>query len=164
RGPRRRSIGVAMRRLNYIRALAELGAVALLTTGCLSSGSSSGSSGSAPSGQVKGSTVTLWTSVDLPVMNGLKAGLEPLAQAAGVTVNWQKVDNINQVIMTKIQANDTPDIAMIPQPGVVADIVTRGKATPLDDVLDMNALKASMMPGTVEAGTVNGKFYGLLVS
>ena len=26
--------------------------------------------------------------------------------------------------MTKIQANDTPDIAFIPQPGVVADIVS----------------------------------------
>ena len=31
--------------------------------------------------------------------------------------------------MTKIQANDTPDIAFIPQPGVVADIVKRDKAT-----------------------------------
>ena len=79
-------------------------------------------------------------------------------------MNWQKVDNINQVIMTKIQANDVPDIAMIPQPGVVADIVKRNKATALDNVLDMNALKSSMLPGTLEAGTVNGKLYGLLVS
>jgi alpha-glucoside transport system substrate-binding protein len=53
---------------------------------------------------------------------------------------------------------------MIPQPGVVADIVNRGKATPLDGVLDVNALKSSMIPGTLEAGTVNGKLYGLLVS
>jgi alpha-glucoside transport system substrate-binding protein len=133
------------------------------TTACLSSGASS-SGGSAPSGSVKGSTVTVWTSLDLPVMNGLKAGMAPLAQAAGVTVNWQKVDNINQVIMTKIQAKDTPDIAFIPQPGVVADIVNRGAATPLDDVLDLNALKTSMIPGTLESGTVNGKLYGLLVS
>jgi len=153
-----------MRRPNLIKAVVTAGAVAVLTTGCLSSGASSGGSAAAPSGQVKGSTVTVWASVDLPVMNGLKAGMAPLAQAAGVTVNWQKVDNINQVIMTKIQANDTPDIAMIPQPGVVADIVNRGAATPLDDVVDMNALKSSMIPGTLEAGTVNGKLYGLLVS
>jgi alpha-glucoside transport system substrate-binding protein len=97
-------------------------------------------------------------------MEGLKAGMAPLAQAAGVTVDWQKVDNINQLIMTKIQANQTPDIAMIPQPGVVADIVNRGKATALEDVVDVNALKSSMLPGTLEAGTVNGKLYGLLVS
>ena len=72
----------------------------------------------------------------------------------------QKVDNINQLIMTKIQANDTPDIALIPQPGVVADIVKRGAAKPLDDVVDMDALKSDMMPGTLDAGTVDGKLYG----
>ena len=53
---------------------------------------------------------------------------------------------------------------MIPQPGVVADIANRDKATALDNVVDMNALKSSMVPGTLEAGTVNGKLYGLLVS
>ena len=54
--------------------------------------------------------------------------------------------------MTKIQAGDPPDIALIPQPGVVADIVKRGEAIPLDDVLDMDALESSMIPGTLEAG------------
>src|SRR3954447_3077891 len=152
-----------MRGPTLIRAFAAVGVTAVLTSACLSSGSSS-SSGAAPSGNVSGSTVTVWTSVDKPVMEGLKAGLAPLAQAKGITVNWNKVDNINQVIMAKIQANDTPDIAMIPQPGVVKDIVARNKATALDDKLDMNALKSSMLPGTLEAGTVNGKLYGLLVS
>ena len=52
-----------------------------------------------------------------------------MAKGDGITVDWQKVDNINQLIMTKIQANDTPDIALIPQPGVVADIVRRGAAS-----------------------------------
>ena len=86
------------------------------------------------------------------------------AKAEGITVDMQKVDNINQLIMTKIQANDTPDIAMIPQPGVVGDIVNRGKAQPLDDVVDMGKLQSTMTPGTLEAGTFDGKLYGLLVS
>ena len=65
-------------------------------------------------------TVTIWSSVDQPVQDGLLKALE--AKSAGgddITVDWQKVENINQLIMTKIQANDTPDIAFIPQPGVV---------------------------------------------
>ena len=67
--------------------------------------------------------------------------------------------------MTKIQANDTPDIAFIPQPGVVARHRQRVDATkPLDDVVDMSALKTSMVPGTLEAGTIDGKLYGLLVT
>jgi alpha-glucoside transport system substrate-binding protein len=155
-----------MRRHALFSSVALLGVVALATSGCLNSGDSgnSGGGGGKASGEVKGSTVTIWTSVDQPVLDGLKAAMAPKAAALGMTVNWSKVDNINQLIMTKIQANDTPDIAMIPQPGVVNDIVTRGKATPLDDVVDMSALKASMIPGTLESGTVNGKLYGLLVS
>jgi len=153
-----------MRVPGRIKVFAALGVTMALTSACLSSGSSSSGGGGKPEGEVKGSTVTIWASMDKPVIDGLKAGLAPLAQAAGVTVNWQRVDNINQVIMTKIQAGDVPDIAMIPQPGVVADIVNRGKATALDDVVDVNALKSSMLPGTLDAGTVNGKLYGLLVS
>lgn len=109
-------------------------------------------------------SVTIWSSIDQPVQDGLNKVLTEKAKAEGITIKWQKVENINQLIMQKIQANDTPDIALIPQPGVVADIVKRGKAFPLDDVLDMDALKGSMTPGTLEAGTVDGKLYGLLAS
>jgi hypothetical protein len=153
-----------MRGPTLIKAAAAVGVTMLMTSACLSSGSGGGGGGSAPSGSVQGSKVTIWASMDQPVIDGLKAGLAPQAQSQGITVTWNKVDNINQVIMTKIQANDTPDIAFIPQPGVVADIVNRGKATPLDDVVDMSTLKSSMLAGTLDAGTVNGKLYGLLVS
>ncbi|MFI7586533.1 ABC transporter substrate-binding protein [Spongisporangium articulatum] len=152
-----------MRRPSLLMSVAAVGVAALATSACLSSGSSGGGSGSA-TGEVKGSTVTIWTSVDQPVLDGLEAAMKPKADALGMTVKWSKVDNINQLIMTKIQANDTPDIALIPQPGVVADIVNRGKATALDDVVDKSALQSSMIPGTLESGTVNGKLYGLLVS
>ncbi len=66
--------------------------------------------------------------------------------------------------MTSIQANKSPDIALIPQPGVVAAIVKRNKGTALDNIVDMSALKNSMTAGTLDAGTINGKLYGLLVS
>jgi alpha-glucoside transport system substrate-binding protein len=108
--------------------------------------------------------VSVWMSVDPLVFAGLKKQIVAEAKAKGITADVQKVDNINQLIMTKIQANDTPDIALIPQPGVVADMVKRNAAKPLDDVLDMNALKSDMVPGTLEAGTVDGKLYGVLVS
>jgi ABC-type glycerol-3-phosphate transport system substrate-binding protein len=109
-------------------------------------------------------TVTIWSSVDQPVQDGLLKSLESKLEGEGITVDWQKVENINQLIMTKIQANDTPDIAFIPQPGVVKDIVSRGAAQPLDDVVDVGALEGNMVPGTLEAGTVDDQLYGLLVS
>jgi len=109
-------------------------------------------------------TVTVWTSVDQPVIDGFTKVLVPEAKKQGITVNLKKVNNINQLVMTSIQANKAPDIAMIPQPGVVGDIVKRNKATALDGILDTASLKSSMTAGTLEAGTVGGKLYGLLVS
>jgi alpha-glucoside transport system substrate-binding protein len=135
-------------------AAAASGVLVLTAAGCGDDGGSGSDS----------KTVTIWTSVDQPVLDGLKKAMEPKAKEAGITVKWSKVENINQLIMTKIQANDTPDIAMIPQPGVVADIVDRGAAQPLDDVVDMAALESSMVPGTLDAGTVDDKLYGLLTS
>jgi alpha-glucoside transport system substrate-binding protein len=131
-------------------------AATALVAGC---GSDSGSGGNSK-------TVTIWSSVDQPVQDGLKKALEAKIKAGGddITIKWQKVENINQLIITKIQSGDTPDIALVPQPGVVSQMHELDAIKPLDDAVDMDALKSSMMPGTLESGTVDGKLYGLLVS
>jgi alpha-glucoside transport system substrate-binding protein len=139
------------------RAAVAVAAVASMSVSLAACGGDGGSASDSKE-------VTIWASVDQPVLDGLEKALAPKAKEAGITVKWSKVENINQLIMTKIQANDTPDIAFIPQPGVVADIVDRGAAQPLDDVVDPGALESSMVPGTLEAGTVDDQLYGLLVS
>src|SRR5688500_9349383 len=112
------------------RAAVAVAAVASMSMSLAACGGGGGDSAS------DSKEVTIWASVDQPVLDGLEKALAPMAEEAGITVKWSKVENINQLIMTKIQANDTPDIAFIPQPGVVADIVDRGAAQPLDDVVD----------------------------
>ena len=118
----------------------------------------------AASGAKDDKKVTIWSSIDQPVQDGLQKDLAAKLAADGITVDWQKVEDINKLIMQKIQAKDTPDIVLIPQPGVVGDMVKLGAGLPLDGVLDMAKVKASMVPGTLETGTINGKLYGLLVS
>jgi alpha-glucoside transport system substrate-binding protein len=138
-------------------ALVATAAVLLASTGLAACGGGGSSSSSSK-------TVTVWTSVDQPVVDGFNKVLGAEAKKQGITVNIKKVNDINTLIMTSIQANKSPDIAMIPQPGVVADVVKRNKGTALDKIVDMNTLKSSMTAGTLDAGTVNGKLYGLLVS
>ena len=77
-----------------------------------------------------GDTVTIWSSIDKPVQDGLLKSLEAKVEGDGITVDWKKVENINQLIMTKIQAGDTPDIAFIPQPGVVKDMAASTRSRP----------------------------------
>ena len=135
---------------------ATIAALSLLTTGCLGEGSGGGGGGD--------DTVTIWTSMDQPVVDGLKTTLEEKASEADITVKWERVTGIDKLIMTKLQAGDKPDIAVLPQPGVVANVVKRDGAFPLDDVLDMGALEESMFPGVVDAGMVDDQYYGLQVN
>jgi alpha-glucoside transport system substrate-binding protein len=137
-----------------MKTVAALAAAALVLTSCGGGGSSSSSSDS--------KTVTLWSSLDAPVQAGLQKALEAKVKADGITIKWETVKDINTLIMTKITAGDTPDIAFIPQPGVVKDIVGQGAAYPLDFLDSTNT--DTMVPGTLDAGSVDGKNYGLLVS
>ncbi len=139
-------------------------AAALLTAACSSGTTTTKASDSAGTAPGKQTTVNVWASVDQPVMDGLQAASDELTAGTDIKIKWQSVSDINTVVMTKIGASDAPDIALIPQPGVVADMVKRGGAFPEDAALDMTALKASMVPGTLDAGTVDGKLYGMLVS
>jgi len=116
------------------------------------------------SGSSDDGTVTIWTSMDQPIVDGIEKTLATKAEEAGIDVTWERVTDINTLIMTKLNSSDKPDIAVIPQPGVVANIVERGAAVPLDDVLDMGALEESMLPGVVDAGTVDDKYYGLQIN
>ncbi|WP_405869436.1 MULTISPECIES: ABC transporter substrate-binding protein [unclassified Streptomyces] len=135
--------------------VSALSALALLATGC------SSGSGSAASDK---KTITVWTSMDQPIIDGLKAKLAPEAKAQGLTVQWRRVDNINQLLVQKVQAGDAPDIALLPQPGIIKDLAAKGKITPLDDVLDLPTLSKSMTAGTLDVAKSNGKTYGLMIS
>lgn len=138
-------------------AVALSATVVLTLSGCLAGGGNE---------EAENDTeVLVWASMDPPVIEGLQAALEARAEEEGITVTVEAVEDINSLIMQRIQAGDTPDIAMIPQPGVVKDVVARAETTvPLDDVLDTAALEETMTPGTLEVGAVDGTPYGLLVS
>ena len=120
--------------------------------------------GDGGSGGDDGGPVTIWMSLDQTVVDGIQKQLDVKAEEAGIEVKIERVDGIDKLIKTKIQAGDTPDIALLPQPGVVASVVELGAAFPIDDVVDTAALEESMVPGALEAGTVDDELYGLLVS
>jgi alpha-glucoside transport system substrate-binding protein len=145
------------------RAVVTTAAVTAMAATLAACGGGSGGGGSEGDGEGDGS-VTIWTSMDQPIVDGLEKSLKPKAEEAGIDVKWQRVTGIDKLIMTKLQASDKPDIAVIPQPGVVENMVKRDGALPLDDVLDMNAVEDSLLPGLVEALTFEDQYYGLPIN
>ncbi|WP_203337894.1 ABC transporter substrate-binding protein [Nocardioides limicola] len=142
-----------MRMPRRTRTMALAIAVALGLAAC------GGNGGETSSGQV-----TIWMSLDETVVDGLTEEIMAKAEEAGIDVKVERVDSIDVLVKTRIQAGNPPDIALVPQPGVVASIVELGAAYPLDDVLDLGALEDSMVPGAIDAGMVDGQLYGLLTS
>ncbi|RVX43307.1 alpha-glucoside transport system substrate-binding protein [Nonomuraea polychroma] len=150
-----------MRRKKLFTTLAPITAVALLTSGCLNDG------GSAQTGSGSGNTSTtveIMTGMGGGLLQAVKASLDPYAKEQGITIKWSPSDNFNQLIVTRVQGNNLPDIALFPQPGIMKDLAAKGKLAPLDDILDMPTLKNSMTPGALEVGTQDGKLYGLMMS
>ena len=140
------------------RAMAILATTALTLTAAACGGDDGGSGGD------DGGAVTIWMSLDQSVVDGIQKQMDIKAEEAGIDVKIERVDSIDKLIKTKIQAGDTPDIALLPQPGVVASVVELGAAFPLDDVLDTAALEESMVAGALDAGKVDDQLYGLLTS
>jgi alpha-glucoside transport system substrate-binding protein len=149
-----------MRSLAYRTTL--LGATLMLGAGLALTACGGGSGGSSSNS----TTVTIWSSVDPPVKAGLEKKLvaELKAMHSKIQIQWETVTNINQLIITKIQAGNTPDIAYIPQPGVVAQMESLGALKPLSEAVDMTSLQQNLVPGILQAGTIHGQLYGLLGS
>ncbi|MEZ5913732.1 MAG: ABC transporter substrate-binding protein [Paracoccaceae bacterium] len=53
--------------------------------------------------------------------------------ATGVTVNYSSSENYEQQIVIDTQAGSPPDIAVLPQPGLIGDLASKGLLTPLGD-------------------------------
>jgi alpha-glucoside transport system substrate-binding protein len=107
--------------------------------------------------------ITVWTSMDTAVVDGLKSKTVAMAEEQGINLKWERVDDINKVLLPAIQSGSAPEIAIVPQPGVVKTIVETGEARSLDGVMDA-ANTDSLLPGLLDAGTVDGEQYAQVVS
>ncbi len=150
-----------MRRRSTFTAGATLGAVAVLTTGCLSDGGGGGGGGSDN------------TSRSIEVMyafasgskqeSGFRAEVDAWAQENDVEIEYAQTGNFNQLINTRVQGNDAPDVALFPQPGIMRDLAAEGALADLSEVVDSGDLDA-MVQGFLESGQADGTQYAVPVS
>jgi alpha-glucoside transport system substrate-binding protein len=148
-----------MRTRSTLTTAAVLGAVALLSTGCLSSGGGGGGS------KNTSNSIELMYGFTGTQSDDFIAVVKPWAEKNGITVKFAPTSNFNQLINTRVQGNQLPDVAVFPQPGVMRDIAKGGKLADLSTVLDMSDLKSNTVPGALEAGQgVDGKQYAVLIS
>ncbi|MCA3446153.1 MAG: carbohydrate ABC transporter substrate-binding protein [Rhodobacter sp.] len=82
---------------------------------------------------LEGQTLTIfgpWRGEDQVLVESM---LAYFAAASGVKVNYSSSENYEQQIVIDTQAGSPPDIAILPQPGLIADLVRKGFVTPLGE-------------------------------
>ena len=87
--------------------------------------------------------------------------LDAFREATGINVVYSGITNYETVLGARVEGGLAPDIAQIAQAGTLKSYAADGKLIALDDVLDVDQVKADYSPGFIDAGSYEGKIYGL---
>jgi alpha-glucoside transport system substrate-binding protein len=160
---------MALNSKRRIAALTGVLAVALTATACGSSDDSSGSASSgggestidcAPYkafGDLTGKTVSVYTSITAPEDAPHQASYKPFEDCTGVTIKYEGSKEFEAQLPVRVKGGNAPDIAYLPQPGLLATMVATGQVKEAPPEVVANADKN--MPDWKNYGTVDGKFY-----
>ena len=159
---------MALNSRRRIAALTGVLAVALTATAC--GGSDDGDSGDTASsassidckpyeafGDLKGKTVTVYTSITAPEDAPHQASYKPFEDCTGVTIKYEGSKEFEAQLPVRVKGGNAPDIAYVPQPGLLATLVATGAVKEAPPEVVANADKN--MPDWKQYGTVDGKFY-----
>ena len=107
---------------------------------------------------LKGETLTIfgpWRGEDEALVTSV---LDYFTDATGINVKYSSSENYEQQIVIDTQAGSPPNIAILPQPGLLADLASKGYLVPLGDELQSGSrtITALASPGSIY-GTYKGK-------
>jgi alpha-glucoside transport system substrate-binding protein len=153
------------------KVVTAVAGVALVTiAGCSSSGNKSGGAtkltGNCAQFQAyaghSGSTVTMFGSILSPESDSLNKSWALFDKCTGITIKYTGSNTFESDLPVKVNGGNAPDLAIIPQPGLLAQMVATGavKAPPAQTVKNENNWNAAWKT----YGSVNGKFYAAPMS
>jgi alpha-glucoside transport system substrate-binding protein len=146
-------------------------AVALTATACGGSSDDGGGSDAAASsdkttidcapytkfGDLKGKTVSVYTTIIAPEDAPHQASYKPFEDCTGVTIKYEGSREMEAQLPVRVKGGNAPDIAYLPQPGLLKTMVETGKVIAAPPEVEANVDKN--MPDWKTYGTVDGTFY-----
>jgi alpha-glucoside transport system substrate-binding protein len=101
-----------------------------------------------------------WGGEELDSFNAMVA---PWQQQTGGKVEFTGTRDLTAILTTRLQANNPPDVAILPNPGLMTEFAKAGNLIPLSDFLDMNTINQDYAKGWVDLGTVDGNLYAIFI-
>ena len=100
----------------------------------------------------------VWTGAE---QKNFEAVLDSFAEKSGASVNYTSTgDDIAAVLGTQIEGGKPPDIAVLPQPGLLRDLAGEGSLKSIEDAAGAQ-IDEAYAPVWRELGSVDGDLYGV---
>jgi len=112
-------------RYRLLAPLALVGATAIALTGCAEATPGEGGG----DGDVKGATVRISGGITGTEPDDLNESFAAFEEETGIKVEYTGDKSFEGNIVTKVTGGDAPDIAVVPQPGLLKTLVETGKVT-----------------------------------
>jgi alpha-glucoside transport system substrate-binding protein len=149
-----------------IYALAGVAALALTAAACKSGGGTTNDNLSKPECAaykdytgIAGKTVTIYASIRDTEEDLLKQSWKDFENCTGVKINYEGSGEFETQIKVRVDGGRAPDIAFVPQPGVVEYFAKGGKLKALGDKAKTTAT-TNYSADWLKYATVNGTLYG----
>lgn len=156
-----------------VATLAVLAMSGLGLTACAddsSNGSSNSAGGEAPGagkaecaqleqfGDLTGKTVSVYTSILPPEQQTQEDSYQLFTECTGAKVDYEGSDQFETQLVVRVKAGNAPDIAYIPQPGLLKTVVSSGSVVEAPQAVADN-VDEFFGEDWKSYGTVDGKFY-----
>ncbi|GAT73877.1 ABC transporter substrate-binding protein [Microbacterium hydrocarbonoxydans] len=146
---------VLSQRSRRLVPLAVLGAAGIALAGCGAPGAPGGGGG----GGGESSTVTIYGTIVEGEAELLQETWADWSEENGIEIKYEGSQDFEAQLGTRAQGGNPPDIAIFPQPGLLADFASRDFLKPAPEAVANNA-KEYWTEDWVNYGTVDGTFYG----
>jgi alpha-glucoside transport system substrate-binding protein len=150
-----------------LAALAGIAAVSLTAAAC-GGGDDSSSGGTAAGGSdcadyeqygdLSGKTVSVYTSIVTPEDQPHIDSYKPFEDCTGATIKYEGSKEFEAQLPVRVEGGNAPDIAYIPQPGLLKTMVATGQVKPAPQDTEAN-VDEYFGEDWKAYGTVDGTFY-----
>ena len=109
-------------------------------------------------GDLKGKTVSIYTGIVTPEDTPHIESYKPFEKCTGATITYEADKSFEAQILVRAKAGNPPDLAIVPQPGLLKQLVATGKVVEAPEQVSKN-VDEFWSKDFKDYGTVDGKFY-----
>lgn len=106
----------------------------------------------------EGTEVEIYTTIIDPEASLFIESFAEFEECTGITINWNGSQDFETQIQVRVEGGTAPDLAIFPQPGLLADMVATGQVVPAPQKV-ADSVAANYTADWKNYGTVDGVFY-----